>query len=223
MDVVADRTQAAPAVPAVLARLPLRAVRPADGAEVYAQPRQQLARLERAGVLHRFANGHYVVVPQDQVGLTWLPPLEAAAAGVAVADTGFECVAVMGISAARLHGVLPRALATAVIAVPRQRKPLVVRDRDAVVEFVRRDVSRLDVESLPTELGRVLVTTPEQTVLDLAHRPTLGDAENEVHAAVRALLTRCDGTVLERLAREQRRGAALRRAQQWAEELGARA
>lgn len=202
-------------MPAVLARLPLRAVRPADAAEVYAQPRQQLARLERAGVLHRVANGHYVVVPQEQVGLAWLPPLEAAAAGVAASDAGFDQVAVMGISAARLHGVVPRALAAAVVAVPQQRKRLVVRDRDAVVEFVQRDITRLDVESLSTELGRVLVTTPEQTVLDLAHRPALGDAEEEAHAAVRALLPRCDDDQLARLAREQRLGAALRRVQGW--------
>lgn len=159
---------------------------------------------------------------RGHVGRAWLPPLEAAAAGIAVADDGAANVALMGISAARLLGVVPRALACAFVAVPRQRRRLVVRDRDAAVEFVRRDVARLDVESVPTELGRVLVTTPEQTVLDLAHRPTLGDAEDEVRAAVLALLARCDPAVLERLAAQQRLGGALRRAGRWAGDSGAR-
>lgn len=205
------RRRSAPGVPLALARRPLRTVRPADAVDVYAQPRQQLARLERGGVLHRVANGYYVLVPQEQVGAGWLPSLEAAAAGIAVADVGYADAIVMGVSAARMHGAMPRALATAVVALPRQRAPLQLRDRNARVVFVKRAVNRLRAESMSTELGRALVTTVEQTVLDLAHRPDLGDADEEAHAAVRALLSRSDPAMLREIAREQRLGAALRR------------
>lgn len=199
-------------VPASFARRPLRTVRPVDAAEQYAQPRQQLARLARNGVLHRVANGFYVVVPQDQVGLPWLPALEAVAAGIAAADFGPRDAVLMGISAARLHGAIPRALAAAVVAVPRQRARVRLRDRPGTVMFVQRRTDRLDAEMLPTELGRALVTTVEQTVLDLAHRPGLGDAEDEVPAAIRALLPRCERDRLDELAAEQRLRAARDRA-----------
>jgi len=62
-----------------------------------------------------------------------------------------------------------------------------------------------------TELGQCLVTTPEQTVLDLAHRPDLGHVAEEVQAAITALLPRCDQRTLERIAAEQRLKAALGR------------
>lgn len=202
-------------VPAALARRPLRSVRPSDAAVVYAHPRQQLARLERAGVLHRIANGHYVVVPHEHVGTAWLPSLEAAAAAISVSDVGLEQTVVMGVSAARLHHAIPRALATAVIAVPRQRAQLRLRDRDADVVFVRRAVDRLAAELMGTDLGPILVTTPEQTVLDLAHRPTLGAPEAVAREAARALLARCDPAELDRIADQQRRGATRRRLDAW--------
>jgi hypothetical protein len=55
------------------------------------------------------------------------------------------------------------------------------------------------------------VTTAEQTVLDLAHRPNLGHVVDEAHAAIVALLARCNEDALERLAGEQRLRAALTR------------
>ncbi|PRC50629.1 hypothetical protein C6A85_68405, partial [Mycobacterium sp. ITM-2017-0098] len=64
--------------------------------------------------------------------------------------------------------------------------------------------------------GPVLVTTPEQTVLDLAHRPSLGDNEADVPAAVATLYARSDKKRLLDLAAEQRRLASLRRAEGWA-------
>lgn len=202
-------------VPSALGRRPLRALRPADAAAVYAHPRQQLARLERAGVLHRIANGHYVVVPHEHVGRPWLPSLEAAAASISVSDVGIEHTVVMGVSAARLHHAIPRALGVAVVAVPRQRARLRLRDRHADVVFVQRDVTRLAAELMGTDLGRVLVATPEQTVLDLAHRPTLGGSDSVARDAARALLPRCDPAELDRIAGEQRFGAARRRLDAW--------
>lgn len=203
-------------LPAALAQAPMRTIRPRDAGGVYAHPRAQLVRLADHGLLHRLADGYYVVVPQDMVGGTWIPDLEAAAAGIATTIYGHDEIVVMGLSAARLHGAIPRAVATAIMAVPRRHHPITLTDRPAVVRFVQRDTRSLDAERIRTELGPVLATTPEQTVLDLAHRPALGDNEADVPTAVAALYTRSDKKRLEGLAAEQRRTASLRRAEGWA-------
>ena len=202
-------------MPAALARVPLRTIRPRDAIAVYPHPRAQLARLTEHGLLHRLADGYYVVVPQEMVGRPWIPVLEAAAAGIAAAIYGADDSVVMGVSAARLHGAIPRALATAIVAVPQQHRPITLSDRPAIVHFVKRQTSDIDAELIRTELGPTLVTTPEQTVLDLAHRPALGDAETDVPTAVAALYARSDEKRLRELAADQRRLASLRRAEAW--------
>ncbi|WP_204802408.1 type IV toxin-antitoxin system AbiEi family antitoxin domain-containing protein [Mycobacterium riyadhense] len=203
-------------LPAGLAQAPLRTIRPRDAAQTYAHPRPQLARLTERGLLHRLADGYYAVVPQDMVGRAWMPGLEIAAAGIATALYGTDNIVVMGVSAARLHGAIPRALATAIVAVPEQHRPVVLSDRPAIVRFVKRDAQRLDAERYETELGPTLVTTPEQTILDLAHRPQLGDSETDVRSAVAALYERSDNGRLRTLATNQRRLASLKRAETWA-------
>jgi len=205
------------AVPASLAAHPLGTFRPGQAKSTYAHPAAEIARLHERGLLHRLADGYYVVVPQDQTGRTWKPGLEAAAAGIGSAIYGTDDIVVMGVSAARLHGVIPRALATAVVAVPQQHRPIVLSDRPAIVRFVKRQTSGLDAELIRTELGPTLVTTPEQTVLDLAHRPTLGDAETDVPGAVAALYARSDQDRLQTLATQQRRLASLHRGEGWAD------
>ena len=149
------------------------------------------------------------------IGREWVPSLEAAAAGIASAIYGANHAVLMGISAARVLGAIPRALATAVVAVPDQHRAIRLNDRQSVVRFVKRDTDRLDAERIETPLGPALVTTPEQTVLDLAHRPQLGDAPDEVPAAIRILYQRSDHQRLEALAANQRRTASLRRAESW--------
>ena len=67
-----------------------------------------------------------------------------------------------------------------------------------------RATERLDARLETLETGRVLVTTPEQTLLDLAKRPNLGEAPDEARAAVVNLLPRVDRAKVERLARAQR-------------------
>lgn len=205
-------------LPAELSHRPLRTVRPRDAAEIYAHPRPELARLADNGLLHRVARGYYLVVPQEYLDRPWLPALEAAAAGIASAIYGPERAILMGVSAARLLGAIPRALATAVVAVPGQHNPISLTDRSALIRFVRRDTDSLDAERAMTPLGPALVTTAEQTVLDLAHRPGLGHAETDVPAAIADLYRRSDPERLAELAAEQRLGAALRRAQALASE-----
>ena len=202
-------------LPSELWRAPLRTVRPQDLAGIYAQPRPEVARLVGQGVLHRVAHGYYIIVPPDFVGRTWLPGLEAAAAGISSSIYGPDQAIVMGISAARMLGAVPRALATAVIAVPNQHRPIALTDRSAQVRFVRRDTDTLDAERVETPLGPALVTTPEQTVLDLARRPELGNAEAEVRSAIATLYRGSDLSRLTQLAADQRLGAALRRVEGW--------
>ncbi len=52
----------------------------------------------------------------------------------------------MGLSAARLHGAVSRALAVAVVAIEKNRPNVALADRDAYVVFVRRRTARLDAE-----------------------------------------------------------------------------
>ncbi|WP_406236157.1 type IV toxin-antitoxin system AbiEi family antitoxin [Nocardia sp. NBC_01009] len=202
-------------LPSELWRAPLRTLRPQDLAGIYAQPRPEIARLVDRGVLHRVAHGYYIIVAPDYVGRTWLPSLEAVAAGIASSIYGPDQTIVMGISAARVLGAVPRALATAVVAVPAQHRSIALTDRSAQVRFVRRDTEALDAERVETPLGPALVTTPEQTVLDLARRPELGNAEAEVRPAIETLYRRSDSARLTQLATDQRLGAALRRAESW--------
>ncbi|MGP4021227.1 hypothetical protein [Saccharopolyspora sp. 5N708] len=198
-------------VPPELLRRPIRVLRPQDAGAVYAHPRPEVARLTRAGALHRLATGYYAAVPDDQLGRHWLPELEAAALGIAAADDGIDAVALMGLSAGRVHGVIPRGLAVAVVAAARRRPVLQLADRDASVVFVRRDVAALDLQQHTNELGRGWVTTVEQTILDLAARPELGGIPAETRAAIQGLLPRADHDLLRELATKQRRRATLQR------------
>lgn len=199
-------------LPAQLARRPFRVLRPADATDVYTNPAKDFGRLAHRGRLHRLATGYYAIVPPHSTDRSWLPSLEAAAYGVAAADYGPEGAVLMGLSAARLHGAIPRALAVALVAVPKNRRNLVLTDRDATVEFIRRDVDRLDAERTSTDLGPALVTTVEQTLLDLAHRPHLGGVCTEANTAVQALWARVDTNLIAEIAVAQRLHSALSRA-----------
>jgi predicted transcriptional regulator of viral defense system len=172
--------------------------------------------LEAAGVIQRVATGYYAVVPPSARGRPWLPSLEAVGYGIAAADYGPQLAALMGVSAARMRGAIPRGLGTAVVAVPKQRPPVVLKDRPARVVFVKRDVGRLEVDRLTADLGPALVTTIEQTVLDLAHRPELGGVPDEARAAVRDLWARVDNEEMRRIGAAQRLSTAFRRAETWA-------
>ncbi len=83
--------------------------------------------------------GYYTAVPQDQIGTTWMPTLESAGAGIAAARFHPARAPLMGVSAARVHGALPRALAVAIVAAPTQHESIALLDRAATVRFVKRD------------------------------------------------------------------------------------
>lgn len=209
-------TRAQVGVPRVLAAKALRTFRAQDANVAYAHPRPQLARLEKAGALHRPAWGYYIVVPQEHAGTDWMPALEAAAAGIAVATFAPARAPLMSVSAACVHGAIPRALSTAIVAAPARHDAIQLLDRPGRVQFVKRDTARLDVVPVTTELGRALVTSIEQTVLDLGRHPAIGVADDQIPEALRALLPRCDDAVLTELAGAQRLRSALARAKDWA-------
>lgn len=199
-------------LPAGLTNRAVPLITAADAASVYAHPRPQLARLTKAGLLHRVAPGRYAIVPQNRAGDTkWRPTLEGAVAAIAMAEFGRNQAILMGVSAARIHHAIPRALAIAVVAVPDRKAPITMVDRDARCLLIERDPNTVDAELTQTDMGQCLVTTIEQTVLDLAHRPDLGSAGVDARAAITALLPRCDRTRLEDIARKGRRQRALAR------------
>jgi predicted transcriptional regulator of viral defense system len=199
-------------VPAALTSRPLRLLRPRDATDVYASnPSAEFARLADRGLLQRVASGYYVVVPADRVGdPRWRPPLVATAWAIAAADYGVDATAVCGPSAARHHGLIPRELAVAFVAVPKQRPKLALLGGEA--RFVRRDVERLDVERWNSGLGEGWVSTLEQTALDLATRRYRWMLpERELDDAIAAAAPRLDRALVAELGQTQRQSAAAAR------------
>jgi len=187
----------------LIARTPMRTVRAPDLAGVYAFPGPTLAALTRRGIVHRLAHGLYCAVPPEHVGDTWRPSLEATTAAIATALYGDRIPILTGLTAARVHHALPRAIGVGSVAVPTQRRPMRLADRNGEVRFVMRGVENLDAVAVTTELGQALVTTPEQTVLDLARAdPRAEDLDTQ--EAIEALWPQCDPVVLERIAAHQR-------------------
>lgn len=194
----------------LISRAPLRTVRAADLAHVYARPGPQLAILERRGVVHKLAYGFYCAVPPEYVGGTWRPTIEAASAAVATATYGDRVPVLTGLTAARVHRALPRAIGVGYVAVPTQRRPLRLADRDGEIRFVMRAVAQLDAVAVTTDLGQALATTPEQTVLDLARLDPRGE-DIDAREAIDALWPLCDPERLGQIAGRQRMKATYAR------------
>lgn len=201
-----------PNVPPEIATAEPRLIRPRDLRERYADPTKEVLRLAERGVLRRVAHGYYAVVPEEARGGRWRPSIEGVALGIGLADYGHESVALMGVSAARVLGAIPRALGAAVVAIEKQRP--VLETEDGKIYFVARPVGALDVQRGRTELATGWVTTPEQTVLDLCDRPALGDQHaTDVEDAIRELAAgRFDWALVAELAARHRKGPAAVRA-----------
>ncbi len=199
-------------LPRELASRSVRIVRPRDGHHVYRHPREQFARLARAGVLMRVARGYYAIPPTEALGdLNWRPTPEAVALGIGIADYGRDRVALSGISAARLQGVPPRALAIGVVSAPVRRPP--VRTTIGPVAFWHRDLDALDTQKARTELAVGWAATAEQALLDLAGRPNLGGLSPVTAAeAMWDLARRVDWNLIHRLSELQRHPGAYARA-----------
>jgi len=109
-----------------------------------------------------------------------------------------------------MHRALPRAIGVGYVAVPTQRRPLRLADRDGEIRFVMRAVTELDAVAVTTDLGQALVTTPEQTVLDLARTDPRRE-HLDVQEAIDALWPDCDPHVLAEIAGRARMRATYAR------------
>jgi AbiEi antitoxin C-terminal domain len=188
----------------------MRTIRASALGQVYAYPWQEARALERRGVLHRLAQGYYCAVPAEHDPSVWRPTIEAVAAGIATAIYGDRVPVLIGRTAARVLGALPRATAVATVAVPTQRRPLRLTDRDGEIRFSARTVADLDAVLVTTDLGQALATTPEQTVLDLARADPRGE-DADANEAIAALWLECDQAVLADIAERQRMRTTLSR------------
>lgn len=101
----------------------------------------------------------------------------------ATAQYGNRIPVLYGIGAARFHHAIPRAIGVTVVAVPEQHRPVALIGCGGRVVFTVTDVDQLEARFEQTKLGGFLVTTPEQTLLDLLHRPELGGMPAEAAAA----------------------------------------
>lgn len=197
-----------------LAALRRGVLRPRDAAEIYTQPALQFRRLEMEGVLLKVAHGYYAHIPEASRGASWRPEIEALALGIGQADYGVNEVALMHLSAARLQGAIPRAIAVAVLAVPKQRPTL--ETSCGRIIFVKRDVARLKRIKVKTELATGWCTSNEQTAVDLARRPDLVKGMSHVaREAACALFALSDKGILDSLVKDQRMGSALNRLADW--------
>lgn len=197
-----------------LASLKCGVLRPRDAAEFYTQPALQFRRLEKEGVLLKVAHGYYAHIPEASRGGQWRPEIEALALGVGQADYGINGAVLMHLSAARVQGAIPRAIAVAVLAVPKQRPTL--ETTCGRIVFVKRDVARLKRIKVITELATGWSTSNEQTVVDLARRPDL--VKGMSHAAREAactLFALSDKGILDSLVKEARMGSALNQIAIW--------
>ena len=190
-------------------------LRPRDAESLYAQPHVEFRRWEKAGVLLKVAHGYYAHIPEASRGGNWRPEIEALALGIGQADYQKNEVALMHLSAARIHGAIPRALAVAVVAVPKRRPSL--ETTCGRIIFVQRSVSLLKKIRIDTELATGWCTSIEQTALDLAARPDLVKGLTAVtQEAARTLFDRVSEKKLQAVIREQRMGSALIRLKAWA-------
>ena len=183
-----------------IATRPMRAVRPADLNGVYVNPRAVLRKQAKAGKVLKVAHGVYVAVPDDAHDpQRWRPAFEAAAGAIGTAMFGDRGAVLMGLAAARMHRVVPRAHARADMAIERRHDPVKLADRErGVVRFKTRDLNTLDVQPIKTELGTMLITTPEQTLVDLAL--DLAGQTTDVDEAMRGLARKVDWAKVDALA-----------------------
>jgi len=185
-----------------------------DADEIYTQPALQFRRLKQKGLLLRVAHGYYALIPEPARGGEWRPEIESLALGLGQADYGKNDVALMHLSAGRIHGAIPRAIAVAVLAVPKQRPALDTTCGRII--FVKRDVEKLKRMRIETELASGWATNIEQTALDLARRPDLVVGLSQVtRDAACALFPRCREEKLSVIVHEQRMASALARLKTW--------
>lgn len=199
-------------VPRSLAARSVKIVRPRDATDTYTNPAVQFRRLADAGQLVRVAHGYYAIPPAEWSGDPhWRPTPESVALGIGIADYGRDDVVLSGISAARLLGIPPRALATAVVSIPVRRPP--IKTISGPITFWHRSTAALDFSKVRTELATGWSATAEQALLDVADHPTLGGVPvSTATEVIRQLAPRVDWRQVHDLSLRQQKRAAYARA-----------
>jgi hypothetical protein len=130
--------------------------------------------------------------------------MEEVALALGVADYSERRCRLLGPSAARSWEPCPVRSPSPSSVRRVHRSPLQTSVGRLVFSF--REIERLDLQRVQSDLVSGYTATTEQTVLDLAATPTLaGISVEQAAEARRALLPRCDLDVVERLARLQHR------------------
>ncbi len=144
-------------------------------------------------------------MPEDRRGknTTWEPSIEGAALGIAAARHSPDEVALVGPSAARAQRCYPRALGTAFVAVPDQRRP-----RQTIlgeIRFVERHIDKLDTVRVETDLGPGWATSIEQNALDLCrNRPAWNITDEARTEMIRRLADAIDWDLVDGIAEATR-------------------
>jgi len=171
----------------------------------------EFKRFEANGVTLRVAHGAYVLVPEAQRGpdVAWRPNIERVALGLAAAAFGPSNVALIGPSAARVHGAIPRAGAIATVSCPSTR-PRDVATLVGTVRMYRRAIDQMDVVQLTSDLVDGQVTSVEMTMLDLASKaPKWPINEPDRAEAIRLLAARANWDLAEEIAAQHRKKTSL--------------
>lgn len=163
--------------------------------DLSSNPWRDVNALIEEGMAFRLARGVYTAIPLNK-GSRWRPMLEIQALALATARYGDA--ALMGLGAARYWHGIPRAIGTTVVAVPGGRDRTVAVGRGKAL-FVPRDLRSLDLFVADTALGQGLVTSPAQTILDLAQDPELGGLPSEALDAIANLEPQVSRRSMERV------------------------
>ncbi len=186
-------------VPTLIARAPMRTVRPVMLRGLYANPEKELVRLRANGMVVRIAPGTYVAKPDTVApNEAWKPVFEEAAMAYATAAYGDLVPVLAGLGAARHWHAIPRAIGVTVIAVPEQHRAVDLVTGGRVV-FTRRDTTMVDALPVRVGLGLMRVARIEQTLIDLVSRPELGGMPDEAMAAADDLVLKADKERLNQL------------------------
>ncbi len=199
-----------PKVIEALARRQIKVCRP--GMFDLERPDAERQRLAENGTVLPLTKGYYALVPDDQrePSTAWRPTIEGAGLGIAAALYGPDNVALVGPSAARARRCYPSALGAVWIAVPKQ-----LRSRPSIIgeiRFVKRDVTKLDLARVDTDLGTGWATSVEQTALDLCrNRPDWIITESTRIEMIQLLADKIDWTIIDYIAIDTRSVSTLRR------------
>ena len=152
--------------------------------------RQALYRQQRRGRLIRLSRGsdHWLIVPL-QYAAAGAPPLETWLDRYMSKTLGLPYYVAL-LSAAETYGASPYAVMVTQVMVPNRRRPITV-GRHEIVFHTRSRIEHMPTRWHETPDGRLKVSTPELTALELVRRETASGGMSRVREVLRALWPSC--------------------------------